>query len=209
MPTYFFDVRTMTDTADDREGQSYPSAAAAVYEARLEALQLASDHLKCPAGASPPEAILIRQEDGRVLARVDVGQVVSEALSTVPGTRVTNSEGRSGLAIVVVNEPDERYAATAAFRHRGYLVHEVGTLNDAIDELKKMGAGHPLLRARRPIIFAALEEAEPPLSALKAARDVCSNIWVFLASNAQSRVILLPRRFTTRQIEDLLLSPAM
>lgn len=207
MPMYFFDIRTMTDLIQDLDGRFLPSRSAAIEDAKRDALGLAADYLRSPQGL-PPEAILLRDDQRRILHVVTLKEVSCEALDGAQ-RHSTGAKQTSGLAIVVAHEQDEWFAASLAFQRRGYLVHSAGTLEDAVEKLKEMGAAHPLLRQKCPIIFASLDKTEPPLDVLRAARAACPTVWVLLASNAQSRVIFLPRRSTPRQIEDLLFWPEM
>jgi N-acyl-D-aspartate/D-glutamate deacylase len=208
MPTYFFDIRMMADTIRDLDGRFLPSPSAALDEAKRDALGLAADHLRFPQELPPAEAILIRDAQRRLLHVVTLKEVACEALDLGQNKR-TSEKQSSGLAIVVAHQHDEWFAASTALNRRGYIVHSVCTLDDAVEKLKAMGAAHPLFRRKCPVIFASLDECEPSLNVLRAVRAACPTVWVFLVCNTQSRVIFLPRRSTPRQIEDLLFWPDM
>jgi hypothetical protein len=208
MPTYFFDIRLVADTIQDLEGRVLPSPSAALEEAKRDALGLAAHHLRFPRELPPPEAILIRDTQRRLLHVVTLKEVACEALDVGQSARTTDKQ-TSGLAIVVAHQHDEWFAVSTALNHRGYIVHSACTLDDAVEKLKAMGAAHPLFRWKCPVIFASLDDCDPPLEVLGAARAACPTVWVFLVCNTQSRVIFLPRRSTPRQIEDLLFWPGM
>lgn len=79
MLKYFFDVRINNTTLLDSDGRCLPSGCAARDEARRDAIDIA---IECLRGNSPdvPDAILVRDQAGRILSAVEIRQAVIDAL---------------------------------------------------------------------------------------------------------------------------------
>ena len=72
---YFFDIRTPRGITRDPDGQVLLSDQDSVEAAHREALGLAADQLRDGSPVSA-EAIVIRNEQGKIIAEVDISSVV-------------------------------------------------------------------------------------------------------------------------------------